>query len=123
RFAPLVLPDSKQLRLKRYYPDAVYKSVTHQVSVPRPATARIGGGPPRDPPRGAGAAAVDGRDRRRAAARPSAAQVVPGPAHHLVGSGPAGLTAGSRSAQFPGKWAYRRRDRPTFSTSAPTSGS
>jgi transcription-repair coupling factor (superfamily II helicase) len=36
RFAPLVLPDSKQLRLKRFYPDAVYKNATDQVSVPRP---------------------------------------------------------------------------------------
>jgi transcription-repair coupling factor (superfamily II helicase) len=48
RFAPLPLPDSKQLRLKRYYPDAVYKSVTDQVSVPRPMTKRIGGEPVRD---------------------------------------------------------------------------
>jgi transcription-repair coupling factor (superfamily II helicase) len=48
RFAPLVLPDSKQMRLKRYYPDAVYKSVTDQVSVPRPMTARVGGEPLRD---------------------------------------------------------------------------
>ena len=31
RFAPLPLPDSKQLRLKRYYPDAVYKPATDQV--------------------------------------------------------------------------------------------
>ncbi len=50
RFAPLVLPDSKQMRLKRYYPDAVYKSVTDQVSVPRPMTARVGGEPLRDLP-------------------------------------------------------------------------
>jgi transcription-repair coupling factor (superfamily II helicase) len=48
RFAPLVLPDSKQLRLKRYHPDAVYKLATDQVSVPRPATRRIGGEPLRD---------------------------------------------------------------------------
>ncbi len=48
RFAPLVLPDSQQIRLKRYYPDAVYKSITDQVSVPRPMTARIGGEPLRD---------------------------------------------------------------------------
>jgi transcription-repair coupling factor (superfamily II helicase) len=34
RFSPIELPDSKQLRLKRYHPDAVYKTVTNQVSVP-----------------------------------------------------------------------------------------
>ncbi|MEV0268569.1 MAG: transcription-repair coupling factor [Hamadaea sp.] len=48
RFSPLDLPDSKQLRLKRYHPDAVYKPATSQVSVPRPATRRIGGEPLRD---------------------------------------------------------------------------
>ena len=48
RFAPLALLDSKQLRLKRYHPDAVYKHATEQVSVPRPATRRIGGEPLRD---------------------------------------------------------------------------
>jgi transcription-repair coupling factor (superfamily II helicase) len=48
RFEKMALPDSKQLRLKRYYPDAVYKLATEQVSVPRPATARIGGEPLRD---------------------------------------------------------------------------
>ncbi|WP_027341694.1 transcription-repair coupling factor [Hamadaea tsunoensis] len=48
RFAPLALPDSKQLRLKRYHPDAVYKQATEQVSLPRPMTRRIGGEPVRD---------------------------------------------------------------------------
>jgi transcription-repair coupling factor (superfamily II helicase) len=48
RFAPLPLPDSKQLRLKRYHPDAVYKQAADQVSVPRPTTRRIGGEPLRD---------------------------------------------------------------------------
>ncbi|MDT5027424.1 MAG: hypothetical protein QOE61_3850, partial [Micromonosporaceae bacterium] len=48
RFAPLPLPDSKQMRLKRYYPDAVYKAVSDQVSVPRPMTKRVGGEPVRD---------------------------------------------------------------------------
>jgi transcription-repair coupling factor (superfamily II helicase) len=48
RFAPVPLPDSRQLRLKRFYPDAVYKSATETVSVPRPATARVGGEPVRD---------------------------------------------------------------------------
>ncbi|MET8280136.1 transcription-repair coupling factor [Micromonospora sp. NPDC005174] len=48
RFGPLPLPDSKQLRLKRYHPDAVYKQANDQVSVPRPSTRRIGGEPLRD---------------------------------------------------------------------------
>ena len=43
RFSPLPLPDSKQLRLKRYYPDAVYKAAADQVSVPRPMTRKVGG--------------------------------------------------------------------------------
>ncbi|GGK91817.1 transcription-repair coupling factor [Mangrovihabitans endophyticus] len=43
RFAPLALPDSKQMRLKRYHPDAVYKLANDQVSVPRPSTRRVGG--------------------------------------------------------------------------------
>jgi transcription-repair coupling factor (superfamily II helicase) len=50
RFSPLPLPDSKQLRLKRYHPDAVYKPATDQVSVPRPTTrpsrGALGGGEP-----------------------------------------------------------------------------
>jgi transcription-repair coupling factor (superfamily II helicase) len=48
RFAPLPLPDSKQMRLKRYHPDSVYKTANDQVSVPRPTTRRIGGEPLRD---------------------------------------------------------------------------
>ncbi|WP_431933086.1 transcription-repair coupling factor [Micromonospora sp. RP3T] len=48
RFGPLPLPDSKQMRLKRYHPDSVYKQVLDQVSVPRPSTRRIGGEPLRD---------------------------------------------------------------------------
>ena len=48
RFSPIPLPDSKQLRLKRYYPDAVYKAVADQVSVLRPMTQRVGGEPVRD---------------------------------------------------------------------------
>jgi transcription-repair coupling factor (superfamily II helicase) len=48
RFAPVPLPDSRQLRLKRYYPDAVYKGASDQVSVPRPMTRRVGGEPLRD---------------------------------------------------------------------------
>jgi len=48
RFSPLPLPDSKQMRLKRYHPDSVYKQANDQVSVPRPATRRVGGEPLRD---------------------------------------------------------------------------
>jgi transcription-repair coupling factor (superfamily II helicase) len=50
RFGPLTLPDSKQLRLRRLYPDAVYKAAGEQVSVPRPMTKRVGGEPLRDVP-------------------------------------------------------------------------
>jgi transcription-repair coupling factor (superfamily II helicase) len=48
RFAPLDLPDSKQLRLKRHHPDAVYKAGVQTISVPRPATRRVAGEPLRD---------------------------------------------------------------------------
>jgi transcription-repair coupling factor (superfamily II helicase) len=48
RFAPVPLPDSRQLRLRRYYPDAVFKAATEQISVPRPMTRRVGGEPLRD---------------------------------------------------------------------------
>lgn len=48
RFTPLELPDSKQLRLRRYHPDAVWKQAVQTVSVPRPATRRVGGLPLRD---------------------------------------------------------------------------
>jgi len=48
RFSPIPLPDSKQMRLKRYYPDAVYKAAGDQISVPRPMTRRVGGEPVRD---------------------------------------------------------------------------
>jgi transcription-repair coupling factor (superfamily II helicase) len=50
RFAPVELPDSRQLRLKRYYPEAVYKAAVNTVSVPRPVTKRVGGEPLRDIP-------------------------------------------------------------------------
>jgi transcription-repair coupling factor (superfamily II helicase) len=40
RFGPLPLPDSRQMRLKRLYPDAVYKQASEQVSVPRPQDRR-----------------------------------------------------------------------------------
>jgi len=45
RFSPIELADSKQLRLKRYYPDAVYKKAAELISVPRPMTQRVGGQP------------------------------------------------------------------------------
>jgi transcription-repair coupling factor (superfamily II helicase) len=48
RFATLPLPDSKQLRLKRLYPEAVYKAAAETVSLPRPMTRRVGGEPLRD---------------------------------------------------------------------------
>src|SRR5262245_18598016 len=48
RFSPVVLPDSKQLRLTRFYPEAVYKTAVEQVSLPRPMTRRVGGEPVRD---------------------------------------------------------------------------
>jgi transcription-repair coupling factor (superfamily II helicase) len=48
RFGPLPLPDSRQLRLKRYYPDAVYKPTGETVSLPRPMTRKVGGEPIRD---------------------------------------------------------------------------
>src|SRR6266498_1348474 len=48
RFSPLSLPDSKQLRLKRFYPEAVYKAAADTVSLPRPMTRRVGGEPLRD---------------------------------------------------------------------------
>ncbi len=37
RFEPVTLPDSRQLRLKRLYPGAVYKGATSQMLVPKPA--------------------------------------------------------------------------------------
>jgi transcription-repair coupling factor (superfamily II helicase) len=40
------LPDSKQMRLRRLYPDAVYKPVTEQVSVVRPTEGRGPGAEP-----------------------------------------------------------------------------
>jgi transcription-repair coupling factor (superfamily II helicase) len=48
RFAPLELPDSKQLRLKRYHPESVYKAAVQTISVPRPASRKIGGEQLRD---------------------------------------------------------------------------
>jgi transcription-repair coupling factor (superfamily II helicase) len=50
RFSPVSLPESRQVRLKRLYPDAVYKPATDTISLPRPATRRVGGEPLRDVP-------------------------------------------------------------------------
>ena len=49
RFAPVDLPDSAQLRLKRLYPRAQYKPAARVVTVPRPVEGgRIGGAALRD---------------------------------------------------------------------------
>ena len=45
RFAPVELAESQELRLKRLYPGTVIKPATHQVLVPRPKTAKVGGKP------------------------------------------------------------------------------
>ncbi|MDR2723181.1 MAG: transcription-repair coupling factor [Cellulomonadaceae bacterium] len=45
RFAPLDLPESAQLRLKRLYPGAILKPAIRAVLVPFPMTERIGGRP------------------------------------------------------------------------------
>ncbi|GAB2468513.1 transcription-repair coupling factor [Promicromonospora xylanilytica] len=45
RFAPLNLPESAQLRLKRLYPGTVLKPAIRAILVPFPTTARIGGRP------------------------------------------------------------------------------
>jgi transcription-repair coupling factor (superfamily II helicase) len=43
RFAPMDLADSQLVRLKRLYPKAAYKAVTHTVSVPKPTEGPAGG--------------------------------------------------------------------------------
>nr|WSY54335.1 transcription-repair coupling factor [Streptomyces sp. NBC_00886] len=45
RFAPVELRESQELRLKRLYPGTVIKPAAHQVLVPRPKTAKVGGKP------------------------------------------------------------------------------
>ncbi len=45
RFAPVQLPESAQLRVKRLYPGAVLKPATRTVLLPFPTTARVGGTP------------------------------------------------------------------------------
>ncbi len=48
RFAPVDLPESAQMRLKRLYPGSLVKPAVRQILVPRPMTARVGGRPVRD---------------------------------------------------------------------------
>jgi transcription-repair coupling factor (superfamily II helicase) len=48
RVAPVELRESQQLRLKRLYPGTLVKPAVRTILVPRPATARVGGRPPRD---------------------------------------------------------------------------
>ncbi|MCR6688006.1 transcription-repair coupling factor [Cellulomonas sp.] len=45
RFAPVELPESAQLRLKRLYPGSIVKPAVRTALVPFPTTARIGGKP------------------------------------------------------------------------------
>lgn len=45
RFAPVELRESQELRLKRLYPGTVIKPAAHQLLVPRPKTAKVGGKP------------------------------------------------------------------------------
>ena len=48
RFAPVELPDSRQVRVQRLYPKTVLKSAVRTMLVPVPKTAAIGGQPLRD---------------------------------------------------------------------------
>ncbi|GAA1627059.1 transcription-repair coupling factor [Georgenia ruanii] len=48
RFAPVELPESAQLRLKRLYPGTVLKPAVRTILVPYPMTARLGGKPLKD---------------------------------------------------------------------------
>jgi transcription-repair coupling factor (superfamily II helicase) len=48
RFAPVELPDSRQVRVQRLYPKTVLKSAVRTMLVPVPRTAVIGGQPLRD---------------------------------------------------------------------------
>ncbi|TXS76514.1 hypothetical protein EAO69_08900 [Streptomyces sp. me109] len=45
RFAPAELRESQELRLQRLYPGTVIKPAAHQLLVPRPKTAKVGGKP------------------------------------------------------------------------------
>ncbi|MBC6459059.1 transcription-repair coupling factor [Actinomadura sp. HBU206391] len=48
KFAPVELPDSKQVRLQRLYPKSLLKSAQRTLLVPTPKTAPLGGRPLRD---------------------------------------------------------------------------
>jgi transcription-repair coupling factor (superfamily II helicase) len=48
RFAPVVLPDSRQVRVRRLYPRTVLKPAVRTMLVPVPGTAAAGGRPLRD---------------------------------------------------------------------------
>ncbi|MCZ3387550.1 MAG: transcription-repair coupling factor [Actinomycetia bacterium] len=48
RFFPVELPESASLRLSRLYPGTIIKPTVRTILVPRPSTARVGGGPLRD---------------------------------------------------------------------------
>ncbi|MFC7404898.1 transcription-repair coupling factor [Georgenia alba] len=48
RFAPVELPESAQLRLKRLYPQTVLKPAVRAILVPFPMTAKLGGKPLKD---------------------------------------------------------------------------
>jgi transcription-repair coupling factor (superfamily II helicase) len=48
RFAPVSLPESRQIRLQRLYPKSLLKAQTNTLLVPVPKTAQLGGRPLRD---------------------------------------------------------------------------
>ncbi|WP_030165402.1 transcription-repair coupling factor [Spirillospora albida] len=48
KFAPVDLPDSRQVRLQRLYPKSILKPATETLLVPAPKTAPLGGRPLRD---------------------------------------------------------------------------
>jgi transcription-repair coupling factor (superfamily II helicase) len=48
RFAPVELPDSRQVRVQRLYPKTVLKPTVRTMLIPVPKTAAIGGQPLRD---------------------------------------------------------------------------
>ncbi|MGK5554407.1 transcription-repair coupling factor [Actinomadura kijaniata] len=48
KFAPVDLPESRQVRLQRLYPKSILKAATNTLLVPMPKTAPLGGRPLRD---------------------------------------------------------------------------
>jgi transcription-repair coupling factor (superfamily II helicase) len=48
RFAPVELPDSRQVRVQRLYPKTILKTAVRTMLVPVPKTAAFGGQPLRD---------------------------------------------------------------------------